>query len=232
MHGLFIKLLGKPARPPLQCQRASPPRYPLPPAAAARHAGQLASQHRGTAVAAAVNRTGHEGCHRSHPQFGRHSAQQAVYQKHKTLAPNVRAWPTISLGPTYCCHDLPPSSFADTGSLVTTALDAVIINCHKALLAVLGPKLQIKRTGATGVRWTEQRRTSHKTPEVFQPHINLLPDVPVVSLTVGHVLSVHLKVGSVQASAKATWAQRKRPGRLQCHFPLRMMMFITISARD
>ena len=175
MHGLFIKLLGKPARPPLQCQRASPPRYPLPPAAAARHAGQLASQHRGTA-AAAVNRTGHEGCHRSHPQFGRHSAQQAVYQKRKTLAPNVRAWQTISLGPTYCCHDLPPSSFADTGSLVTTALDAVIINCHKALLAVLGPKLQIKRTGATGVRWTEQRRTSHKTPEVFQPRINLLPD--------------------------------------------------------
>ena len=112
MHGLFIKLLGKPARPPLQCQRASPPRYPLPPAAAARHAGQLASQHRGTAVAAAVNRTGHEGCHRSHPQFGRHSAQQAVYQKRKTLAPNVRAWQTISLGPTYCCHDLPSSSKA------------------------------------------------------------------------------------------------------------------------
>ena len=203
MHGLFIKLLGKPARPPLQCQRASPPRYPLPPAAAARHAGQLASQHRGTA-AAAVNRTGHEGCHRSHPQFGRHSAQQAVYQKRKTLAPNVRAWPTISLGPTYCW-------FADPGSLVTTTRDAVNVNCLKALLAVLGPKLQVKRTGATGVRWTEQRRTSHKTPEVFQPRINLLPDVPVVSLTVGHVLSVHLKVGSVQASAKATWAQRKRP---------------------
>lgn len=134
-----------------------------------------------------------------------------MYKKHKTQAPNVRAWPTISLGPTYCW-------FADPGSLVTTTRDAVNVNCLKALLAVLGPKLQAKLYTNARVQRESDGLSSvayHTKPGGFPtcttPHISLhLPDVLVVSLTVGHVLSVHFTVGSVQASAKANWAQQKR----------------------